>query len=844
MIVQQPERERGLQVRRSSLSAHVARLRASLFLGVCCSMASEPSGAASPLGTLREHNPSNATVTKIHMVLSSHLDFGAKTPGCGRTRAGEPLRCARVIPNLPKHPGGMGEPWAFQIINRHFDEFVPAAIANAGAGVSFMIQPWIVSVYLDCSKAGMLFWPELGHGFTAGVSSLHCPNSSSVAALRTALKRGDIVLHAFAHNAEASTYPDASLFEAGIEVGERLADELGIARPTVVSQRDVPGWTRATLPLLNKHGIHGLSFGAGTPPGKVDVPPLCVWRDVASNAEVVLAYETAYGTTATVFVLSTGEALVAAWAGDNTALPSVADVQGFFATLKGRYPDAEIVTSTFDAFFAVANRPEVKATLPVITTEIEDAWIHGVPADPLKNALLREASRHRLACLESGACSKDSSAMHAFERLLIKAPEHTAGVAHVWFLPDDENYTNPQFDRARAQQPLGFVADNRKHADYNSTVNSWIEQRAFVTQAPLLLKEEYPELAANISDALAALQAVEPVPSLVGLAPAALDVPFACGSSGLALQVGPGGGIVSLKRGERQWASPTHPVGQFLYETYVEADFTAFLQDLGARIGDSGVWPEHTIGPYAPFANTTRTCADDVSFCKAGMSTAHPKRRSIFPTVTNIWTGTGLGLEGGGCVVVINSTFPAEAHTTAGAPAGVVTRLTVSSDGKTLDWDVVQVNKRPTRLAESVFFTFNPVVSDPRRWGLTVLGSKMDPLDVLGKLIEGRDPRATYLDSVYGGSPHLRGVDDAHYTESDGHGGSDGVGFELTSMDVPVMCAGKATPFPTPRTGPPDMAHGVSWNIYQNMWNTNYVQWYPFRKADRHVRSRFRMRFL
>ena len=33
-----------------------------------------------------------------------------------------------------------------------------------------------------------------------------------------ALKRGDIFFHAFAHNAEASTYPDASLFEAGIEV--------------------------------------------------------------------------------------------------------------------------------------------------------------------------------------------------------------------------------------------------------------------------------------------------------------------------------------------------------------------------------------------------------------------------------------------------------------------------------------------------------------------------------------------------------------------------------------------------------------------------------------------------
>jgi hypothetical protein len=31
------------------------------------------------------------------------------------------------------------------------------------------------------------------------------------------------------------------------------------------------------------------------------------------------------------------------------------------------------------------------------------------------------------------------------------------GVAQSWFLPDYVNWTNAQFDRARAQQPRGFV---------------------------------------------------------------------------------------------------------------------------------------------------------------------------------------------------------------------------------------------------------------------------------------------------------------------------------------------------------------------------------------------------
>jgi len=141
-----------------------------------------------------------------------------------------------------------------------------------------------------------------------------------------------------------------------------------------------------------------------------------------------------------------------------------------------------------------------------------------ITSSALKNAQFREASRQRLRCLESGKCSKHSAAMQAFDRLLMQVPEHTAGVAHVWFLMDNENYTNVQFDRARAQQPLGFILDNRNQADYNTTVNSWIEQRSFVTQAPALLQDEYPDLAFNITSSLDTLKKVVP-PSPTGMTP-------------------------------------------------------------------------------------------------------------------------------------------------------------------------------------------------------------------------------------------------------------------------------------------------------------------------------------
>jgi hypothetical protein len=38
--------------------------------------------------------------------------------------------------------------------------------------------------------------------------------------------------------------------------------------------------------------------------------------------------------------------------------------------------------------------------------------------------------------------------------------EHTWGVAQSWFLPDYTNWSNVDFDKARAQQPDGFIYNN------------------------------------------------------------------------------------------------------------------------------------------------------------------------------------------------------------------------------------------------------------------------------------------------------------------------------------------------------------------------------------------------
>eukprot|EP01052_Picozoa_sp_SAG31_P022598 SAG31_NODE_1804_length_7234_cov_3.340855_5_plen_463_part_00 len=432
----------------------------------------------------------------------------------------------------------------------------------------------------------------------------------------------------------------------------------------------------------------------------------------------------------------------------------------------------------------------------------QDGWIYGVPSDPLKNAQFREAARQRASCIVSGRCNPASPAMRAFDRLLVKVPEHTWGVAQSWFLPDYENYTNVQFDLARSQQSLGFIKNNTKHADYNTTVGSWVEQRTFVTQAPALLAEEHPELAANLSAELHRLKYDTGPPSLVGFVPSAnMSAPISCGTWDL--QFNSAGGLTKLLKQSLagvapvNWANPAKPIGQFLYQSFDDADYNIFLKDFGSRIGDRGIWPEHTAGRYAGY-NTSTSDMGCGNFCKKNMSAAGPRHRELAPTLTGIWHKLSSATDG--CEVITRASMPIEAQNLAGAPAEVIVKLHVEES--TIDWEVVWMNKRPTRLPESIFFSFNPDVPTEAGWELSVLGSMMDPTDVLGSV--GED----YLSSTYGGSPHLRGVEFVKWKGPKGQ-------FTLSSLDVPIICTGAPTPFVAPRTGQPDMSKGVHYNIFR-----------------------------
>ncbi|KAK3755556.1 hypothetical protein RRG08_012778 [Elysia crispata] len=78
-----------------------------------------------------------------------------------------------------------------------------------------------------------------------------------------------------------------------------------------------------------------------------------------------------------------------------------------------------------------------------------------------------------------------------------------------------------------------------------------------------------------------------------------------------------------------------------------------------------------------------------------------------------------------------------------------------------------------------------------------------------------------------------------------------GKGLQLLSLDVPIVFIGTDdhvdNPFPVPLQ-PLKCAsvkiRTMSYNVYNNIWNTNFIYWYPYEKQDADFKARFEIKFL
>ena len=94
------------------------------------------------------------------------------------------------------------------------------------------------------------------------------------------------------------------------------------------------------------------------------------------------------------------------------------------------------------------------------------------------------------------------------------------------------------------------------------------------------------------------------------------------------------------------------------------------------------------------------------------------------------------------------------------------------------------------------------------------------------------------LEVVDGGSKGLHGITTGvRYNGANSSASS----LRADSLDAGLVVWGPPDPFPSPIHTEPDMSAGASFMLWDNIWNTNYINWFPFVKDDANMLFRFRL---
>ncbi len=255
---------------------------------------------------------------------------------------------------------------AARTIERYHKQFIPQAIrvakqlrdAQANERLVWTTGSWLVKNYLEHAK------------------------EHDRALFIEAIEEGDITWHALPFTTHTELM-NSSLAEYALSLSKNLDARFGHAT-IAAKMTDVPGHTLALVPYLAKAGVQFLHIGVNGGSPLPDVPPLFVWK-APTGEEVMVQYDASYGSSEPIGELQ--DVLVIENSADNAGPPDVQEVYAVFEKLRQKYPGATIQASDLSSY-ARAILP-FKHTLPVVTAEIGDTWIHGIGSDPYKVRCLK-----------------------------------------------------------------------------------------------------------------------------------------------------------------------------------------------------------------------------------------------------------------------------------------------------------------------------------------------------------------------------------------------------------------------------------------------------------------------
>ena len=629
-----------------------------------------------------------------------------------------------------------------QVMRRYFDVYYPQAMKTAatlreagGDRYTWTTGSWLLYEYLEQATAAQR------------------------SAMETAIAKGDIAWHALPFSWETEML-DATMITGALGFAQTLDARFG--KKTIgAKMTDVPGHSRGIIAPLEAGGVRLLDIGvngASTPP---EVPDVFLWKDPAGRSLMMVYHRHDYGSTVT--VPASDLAIDVEVREDNSGPHSVEEIAAIYKKLRAQFPGATITPATMSDVAAAVEPYREK--LPVVTGEIGDTWIYGIPSDPPKVARYREMARLRREWVTQKKLVVGDATDRQMLRRLALAPEHTWGTDTKRYI-DKEHYRPADLAKVLETKP------------YQTVQFSWQEKRDDITQGVNNLPGSM-QTEANARLATLAVNA----PSDAGMKAIHL-------SSGTMKEIQTKhftigfdpktGAIVKLENRatKRNWASAEHPLALFTYQTLSAAEYADFID---RYIVVKTWWAPQDFGK------------PNVEAFGAKAAEWHPTLTSISHTHTNAEDRLLLRMkiDDAAATATGNVAWPAE----------IFLEVRLPEQEPVVHLQLTTMGKAVNRMPEAMWLTFQPAVAAKDGWSVEKVGQDVAVTDVLeggGRAMHAVSERVRYQ-------------------------GSEGA-FELATMDAPVVALGKRSPLNYSKELP-DMTGGVHVSLFNNAWGTNYPQW-------------------
>ena len=299
------------------------------------------------------------------------------------------------------------------------------------------------------------------------------------------IEKGQIVWHGLPF----TTHTDFAAPEEYAETfrySRELAKRYGKPAPVAAKMTDVPGHGLMLPELLDQAGIRFLHLGCNAFAMPPDVPELFFWQSPGGGRVLTMYSKGGYGTG----LLPSAHWPYPVWMAlmhthDNCGPQSAQLIEKMARKARAACPDAEIVCGTMDDFYRELEQCDL-SSVPMVTKDLADTWIHGVASYPAEVRRMRER-RERSRRLHSrrferwmGGAAEIPGLEALWDRYYEAAAlfaEHTWGADVKTFLGPDRVYEKEEFLEAKKTAPYSFME------------RSWQEQRDRARQAEEALDE-------------------------------------------------------------------------------------------------------------------------------------------------------------------------------------------------------------------------------------------------------------------------------------------------------------------------------------------------------------------